>query len=198
MRVTFSTILKGLSNGSQPPSVTGRTDRPQPSKARQGTWVSTMTPEQRREALAMAHTALRTGLTIFMPGQTVAQFNRLLKTEVTSRTIRRLLEAIGKGDVVLTRPVDPSLDRTSSDDSPPPVTQRARTNGGIRTLPTVLSVDQLSAGMPFTLLQAAKILNVTTQQLYHRCRIGRIHFERDGSRYLIPATEVERLQVIGL
>jgi len=119
-----------------------------------------------------------------MSAPTVQGFNRLLKTTVTTQTMRRLLVEIAEGRLILTRPPTGK------------VATQARTTK--TELPTVLSLDQLSAGIPFTLKQAARILNVDENKLYYRCLIGKIHFEKDRSRYYIPATEVQRLQVVGL
>lgn len=184
MGKTFNSILRGLTNGATTP-----TPEPKPVKLRPKSWlIKSMTEEQRSRYRGQAHAALREGLTVFMSKETVSQFSGLLGTEVNSRLMRRVLEEIGNGKLVLTAPGK----QLSQIQAQPPSTL------GGRGLPTVLSVDQLSAGIPFSLKQAAKILNVTANKLYFRCVTGRIHFERDRSRYYIPAQEVERLRVIGL
>ena len=193
MGVTFENILKGLANGAGPEPPT--TTLVEPKKRRPGSkFVETLTPDQRKEYTTMAHAALRAGLTVFMSSQTVEGFNRLLDTEVSSRMMRRLLAAIAKGDVVLTRPA--SAQPATASKTAVMRTPATITTG--RDLTMVLSVDQLSAGIPFTLKQAAKILNVDEGKLYYRCITGKIHFQKDRSRYYLPAAEVQRLQVIGL
>jgi hypothetical protein len=135
----------------------------------------------------LAHKALREGITVFMSKDTAAAFSRILKTGANAQNMRRLLEEIGNGKLVLSAPRKLAV---ASQYKEPTTLSRA--------LPTVLSIDQLSAGIPFTLKQAARILNVEEGKLYYRCLTGKIHFERERSRYFIPATEVERLRVIGL
>lgn len=174
---SFKSILKGLTNGAT------ETASPTPTPTRKGWAVERLTPEQRQAYRNLAHKALREGLTVFVSKETAAQFSRILNTDVNSRVMRRLLEEIGNGKLVLTGAGKPAM-------APKPPTTKA--------LPTVLSIDQLSGGLPFNLKQAAKILNVSPQKLYFRCITGRLHFERVRSRYYIPATEVARLQVIGL
>ncbi len=159
-----------------------------------GAYLKSIDPEARRAARQMAHKALREGMMVFMTKETVACFNKILKTTVTSSTMRRLLQEIGNGTLMLTVPTNkPTV--TVQRDVP---TQLTGSIGGKRELPMQLSVEQLSGGLPFTLQQAARILNVKPQRLYVRCITGRMHFERNGKRYLIPANEVARLQVIGL
>jgi hypothetical protein len=188
----FDSILKSLSNGSQsaPPDTGGEAV---PTKLQHGARLINMSPEERRKTLDLAHSALRNGMTVYMSQDTVRKFNTLLNTSLKSSTMRRLLEEIANGRVVLTKAAKPT---TTARLYKEPVAPSSIV--GEREVPTVLSVDQLSAGIPFTLKQAAKILNVKTGRLYFQCLRGRIHFQREKSRYFIPATEVARLQVIGL
>lgn len=157
--------------------------------------IRRMTPEQRRAWQSKAHTALREGLMVFMSKDTVAKFSTLLKTpKVTTTVMRRLLEAIANGSLVLTAPSANKMDTAeTSHTAAAPVHYDTRTAS-----PLSMSVEQLSAGFPFTLKQAARLLNVGHKQLYFRCITGRIRYEKDRSRYMIPAAEVERLRVIGL
>lgn len=135
-----------------------------------------------------AHQAMRDGLKVFMTKSTVEAFEGLLKTRPSSHLMRRLLEEIGNGTLCIVVPAAPApAPRLTGTIHPKPT-----------TVPVVLSVDQLSGGRPFSLKQAAKILNTSPNQLYARCVKGRIHFEKERSRYYIPASEVTRLQVIGL
>ncbi len=157
-----------------------------------GAYLKSIDPEARRAARQMAHKALKEGMMVFMTKETVACFNKILKTTVTTSTMRRLLQEIGNGTLVLMAP--PKTTVTIQRDMPATNIQV----GGRQELPMQLSVEQLSGGLPFTLQQAARILNVKPQRLYVRCITGRMHFERNGKRYLIPANEVARLQVIGL
>lgn len=187
MGKTFNSILRGLTNGSVANQSTADPNNGDGRKGR-GWWLKSRTPEQIAGYRTKAHQALRDGLTVFMSKSTVEGFNRLLDTTVTSLIMRRLLEEIAHGKLALTAPGAKAV--TTAPLYKEPITRRV--------LPTVLSVDQLSSGMPFSLKQAAKILNVTSNQLYFRCVTGRIHFERQKSRYYIPAAEVSRLQVIGI
>lgn len=184
----FNSILASFANGSQsPPAATA--DSGTTAKLPHGRRIRNMSPEERSHTLNLAHTALKDGLSVFMSKQTVQGFNRLLETTVTSRLMRRLLVEIAAGRLILTRP--PTGNAAASRTATPSSTMTT-------VLPTVLSMDQLSAGIPFTLKQAARILNVDEGKLYYRCVIGRIHHTREKSRYYIPATEVQRLQVVGL
>lgn len=143
-----------------------------------------------REKLAanrqLAYQAMRDGLKVFMTKETCEGFERILKTKPTTSLMRSLLADIAKGTLVIA----------------PATNNKPLLTGVIRTkpvaIPMVPSVDQLTGGLPLTLKQAAKVLNVKPQQLYMRCITGRVHFQRERSRYYIPAAEVQRLHIIGV
>lgn len=187
MGKTFKTILRQFTAPSEMPS-TEDVLRPRV----RGGGLRDLAPEQRRAILNLAHTTRREGLMVFMSKDTVTRFAQVLQTEhVTPRLMRQLLEEIAKGRLVLTAP-------TVAHKKPAATPTRISNGQNGHDLTAALSVDQLSAGLPFTIKQAARILNVNPNKLYSRCATGRIHYERDGKRYFIPATEVARLQVIGL
>lgn len=150
--------------------------------------VNTMTEAQRTAYRQLAHQAVREGLRVFMSKDTVKAFEGLLKTKPTPKLMRKLLEEIACGGLVL---------KPAQQGAPTPTATRT-IKPQPRAIPTVLSVDELSGGLPFSLKQAAQILNCNPQKLYNRCVKGRMHFERQKSRYVIPAAEVKRLQIVGL
>lgn len=193
MGKTFDSILRGLTNGTVKEEPVAAAPEPHvlvQAKKPKGWFFKNLSPEQRKAYRDQAHTALRIGMTVFMSKDTVDGFARILKTDVNSRVMRRLLEEIANGELVLASPRKPAPTAVGRD-LPKPITTRP-------AMPVVLTVDQLSAGIPFTLKQAARILNVDEGKLYYRCLTRKIHFEKDRSRYYIPAVEVQRLQVVGL
>ena len=154
--------------------------------------VNKMTNEERAQYRQLAYQTVREGMRVFMTKNTVKAFEGLLKTTLSPNIMRKLLEEIGNGTLV-TKPA-----QTGAPTPNVTVTTKLTSYKGSRTVPTVMSVEELSGGLPFSLKQAAKILNCNQTKLYNRCLKGRMHFERQGSRYLIPAAEVKRLQIVGL
>src|SRR5688572_17935548 len=118
--------------------------------------VNKMTEAQRTTYRQLAHQAVRDGMRVFMSKDTVDAFETLLKTKPTPRLMRKLLEEIACGGVVL----KPAQQGTPTPTPPTGIVTRKPT-----TVPMVMSVDELSAGLPFSLKQAAKILNCNPQKL---------------------------------
>lgn len=166
----FTSVLAGLLNGGA-----------QPTPVSEETRLAKLAANR-----ALGYQAMREGLKVFMTKATCDGFEKILKTRPTTQLMRRLLEEIASGTLIIA----------------PAANNKPLLTGVIHTkpvaIPVVPSVDQLTGGMPLTLKQAARVLNVKPQQLYMRCITGRVHFQRERSRYYIPAAEVQRLQLIGI
>lgn len=172
----FTSILRGFESPSNGSNGSGQTFK---KKSGGKVGLAALTPEERQQTLHHAHETLRNGQMVFMDAATVEGFKKLLNTEINATVMRRLLTEIATGGLTLTR----------------------ATKGAARpvdTKPQLIHIQASQDAPPMTLRQAAVVLNTNPNRLYYRCMLNRISHVRYGKKYLIPATEIERLRVIGI
>ena len=169
----FSTLLGRILNG-RVDNLNRPAVEPSQNAGRAHPWL---TADVLRKNIERAKIAKREGMLVFMDGETVRGFAKLFGVMKLARsTMRHLLEEIAGGRIKL--------------ESVLPIQSDAATSP-VKT-PTAYTAP------PYTLRQAAALLNTNANALYYRCTLKRIAHFREGSRYLIPEVEVRRLQTCGI